>query len=50
MRFVSRNVSQGITTQKEMEEKVITKAELKDAEEIWFINSVRKWLKVELFE
>lgn len=35
---------------KEIEEKIITKAELKDAEEIWFINSVRKWLKVELFE
>ena len=36
--------------QQEIEEKVITKAELMKAEEVWFINSVRKWLKVKLFE
>lgn len=36
--------------QKKIEEKIITKAELMQADEIWFINSVRKWLKVELFE
>ena len=35
---------------KEIQEKIIAKAELQDAEEIWFINSVRKWLKVELVE
>ena len=35
---------------KEIQEKIITKAELRDAEEIWFINSVRKWIRVELVE
>ena len=35
---------------KEIQEKIITKAELRDTEEIWFINSVRKWLRVELVE
>lgn len=30
----------------EIVEKVITKAELLQAEEVWFINSVRKWVKV----
>ena len=32
---------------KKIEEKIITKDQLIKAEEIWFINSVRKWLKVE---
>ena len=36
--------------QKKVEEKIITKAELMKAEEIWFINSVRKWVKVKLHE
>lgn len=35
---------------KKIEERIITKAELMQADEIWFINSVRKWLKVKLFE
>ncbi|MFJ8259889.1 aminodeoxychorismate synthase component I [Peribacillus asahii] len=34
--------------QKEIEEKVITKAELLKAEEVWFINSVRKWIRCEM--
>lgn len=35
---------------KKIEEKIITKDQLINAEEIWFINSVRKWIKVELFK
>ncbi|MFE4896334.1 aminodeoxychorismate synthase component I [Peribacillus butanolivorans] len=39
---------QELLRKKEIKEKLITKADLHNAEEIWFINSVRKGLKVNL--
>ena len=50
MWFIGRDLSKRIVGAEEIEEKIITKAELMRAEEIWFINSVRKWLKVKLDE
>jgi para-aminobenzoate synthetase/4-amino-4-deoxychorismate lyase len=34
----------------EIQEKILTVADLKKSSRIWFINSVRKWLEVELIE
>lgn len=39
---------QELLGQKKIKEKVLTKSDLPMVEEIWFINSVRKWLKVDL--